>query len=121
MRILLVKSFAHPTSVGELAKGLKKLGHEVHLLLPYGPPGCNDLRNAAIPVHTMDIAPPRRGPVGKVGQNLRIAARLSRFVRTRSFEVIHLNLAHARLCGRLASLSLPQVRVVSTIRGFEAR
>src|SRR5262245_51781320 len=116
MRILLIKSFWHPSSVGELAKGLKKLGHDVHLLLPQNTPASDDVRNNAIPVHTIDIGADFRQE-SRLGQTLRVAAEFRRLIRQHAFDVIHLNLAQARLRGRLASLSLPKVKVTSTIRG----
>ena len=46
---------------------------------------------------------------------------LAGLLRAHGFDVVHLNLATARLYGRLASLASRRTAVVSTIRGFERR
>ena len=52
----------------------------------------------------------------------RIGRTTHRLLRAERFEIAHLNLARARLVGRLAATLAPEsLRVVSTIRGLEAR
>jgi|GEM_PF-1042798 len=119
MKILLVKSFSRLSSVGHLAIGLKKLGHDVHILVPEEHADCAEMRDRGIPVHIVDIRVP--SPFWHPVNALAIARnifRLAVFLRRHAYDVIHLNLVEARLFGRLASLC-SRSAVVSTIHGFE--
>lgn len=121
MKILLVKAFPRLTSVGHLARELKRRGHDVQLAVPAEHTDLAGMRALGIRVHVLPLTPPRgsrsaRG-VARVRNTLRVAAVMKR----ERFDVVHLNLASARLHGRLASLLAHRGAVVSSIRGFEAR
>ena len=115
MKILIVKSFTSLTSVGVLSRALAKRGHDVHLLVPGEHTDGAAIRAVGIRVHVMPFSPTLFGRAESV-------ARLTRLLRAERFEIVHLNLARARLVGRLAATLAPEsLRVVSTIRGLEAR
>lgn len=121
MKILLVKAFPKLTSVGLLAKQLKKLGHDVHLLVPSEHPDCEDMRRLGIPVHVFDFSAPARSKLQLLSRGSRILAKMIRLFRQNDFDVIHLNLWRSRVYGRIASLFARRAVVISSIRGMEAR
>jgi glycosyltransferase involved in cell wall biosynthesis len=79
------------------------------------------MRALRIPVHMVRFGLPRGPRSARTAGRIGITARLARLFRTGSFDIVHLNLATARLHGRLASLLGHRGTVVSSIRGFEAR
>jgi glycosyltransferase involved in cell wall biosynthesis len=121
LRILLVKAFPRLSSVGHLATELKRRGHDVHVAVPAEPSDVTRMRARGIPVHVVPFALPRGSEWTRTAGRLGIATRLARLIRTEAVDVVHLNLAAARLHGRLASLIARPRAVVSSIRGFEAR
>jgi glycosyltransferase involved in cell wall biosynthesis len=116
-----VKAFPRLSSVGHLATELKRRGHDVHLAVPAEHSDMRRMRALGIPVHTVRFTVPRGSRWARATARFRIAARLAQLFKTGSFDVVHLNLAAARLHGRLASLLAHSGPVVSSIRGFEAR
>jgi glycosyltransferase involved in cell wall biosynthesis len=116
-----VKAFPRLSSVGHLATELKRRGHDVHLAVPAEHFDVTRMRALRIPVHMVRFALPRGSRWARAAGRFGIAARLARLFKAESFDVVHLNLAAARLHGRLASLLAHRGTVVSSIRGFEAR
>ncbi len=119
MKVLLVKSHPRLSSVGHLAIGLKKLGHDVDILVPEEHADGAKIRERGIPVHIMDIGVP--SPFWHPANVFAIArtfVRLAAFLRRHAYDIMQLNLVEARLFGRLSSLC-SRSAVVSTIHGFE--
>ena len=118
MKILLVKGYPLLSSVGVLARGLKKRGHDIHVLVPAEHSDGYAMRSAGIPTHTLAMRPPGFTGLLRAAGTLRS---LRRLLREHRFDVVHLNLAHARLYGRIGSRLGGRPVVVSSIRGLEAR
>jgi glycosyltransferase involved in cell wall biosynthesis len=121
MKILLAKSFPKLTSVGVLARELRRRGHDVHALVPSPHSDHESLHRLGIPVHVIDLVPRARGRSGRAARAASILGRTIRVLRAEAFDVVLLNLATARLFGRLAVLGARPTAVVSSIRGFESR
>jgi glycosyltransferase involved in cell wall biosynthesis len=122
MKIMLVKAFSKLTSVGLLARELKKRGHEVHILAPHEHIDCENMRRFGIPVHVINFIPSRTNRVARFFEFTSIEWRLIRLFRSENYDVIHLNLWRARFYGRIASIFAGRKRVwLSSIRGLEAR
>jgi glycosyltransferase involved in cell wall biosynthesis len=121
MKILLLKSHPHLSFLEHLARGLKKRGHEVHILVPREHPDCVKMRNLDIPVHINSILDLRIARKRILWKEIGSFVELVRFMKKNSFDVISLNLSASRLFGRLASLFLKKSTiVVSSIHAFEA-
>ena len=118
MKILLVKGFPLLSSVGVLARGLKQRGHDIHVLVPAEHRDGDAMRLAGIPTHTLPMRAPGVTGVLHAATTLRS---LGRLLREHHFDVIHLNLAQARLYGRIGSRLGGRPVVVSSIRGLEDR
>ena len=55
MKILLVKSFPKLTSVGNLAKELRKRGHDVHVVIPRNHSDSKKMKAFGIKMHVFDF------------------------------------------------------------------
>lgn len=121
MKLLLVKSFHRPTSVGLLALELHRLGHEVHLLLPGESAESAHLATCGIKVHVLDWVRHSEALVPRVRASVKLIAGMAKLFRRHEFDIIHLNLASARLYGRISSLFGGRAKIVSSIRGIDSR
>src|SRR4051812_31969582 len=101
MKILLVKSYFRPTSVGILAAELRNKGHEIHILIPSKSPDSDLLQESGIVVHVLPWATSRNIPT-RIYQAIRIIFRMFVLIQQHDFDVVHLNLTTARLFGRIA-------------------
>jgi len=119
MKILLAKAFARLTFVGVLAKALKELGHDVHILIPAQHPDCDALQEAGINIHINDIITPRFQRRSTLLKDMRSFKNLIAFFKKESFDIINPHLPTARLFCRLASRCIPKSKVVSVIHGNE--
>jgi len=120
LKILVLKADAKPSSLWYLAKGLKKRGHEVHVLLPGQHPGCEKLRNLQIPVHINSIITTRQLRKNTFWEDIASFKKLVRLVRDNSFDVINPHLPAARLFGRMSSLFFKKTIIVSVVRELES-
>lgn len=120
MKILIVKSYSKLGSVGYLARELKRRGHDIHVLVPSEHPDCEKMRNFGITIHISSFPTMQPSKLRKLKSTIKSIIEIADTIRANLFDVVHLNLSHARLLGRLASLLSKRKVVVSTIHGFEA-
>lgn len=123
MKILLVKSVPKLTIVGILAAGLKKRGHDVHVLVPSEHPDCGRMRDLGIRVHKIGILLPSQPGWKQRLCYWKALALIVLLLYRYSFDVINAHLQHSRLLGRQASLYFKKRKkaVVSVIHGFESK
>jgi len=119
MKILLAKSFSKLTFIAPLAEGLKKKGHDVHILIPNHHKDTKPLADIGIPIHFNEIILPRMLRRKNILQDLSLFRSLVYLIKKNSFDIINLHLPAARLFGRLAALLSRTGRVVSVIHGNE--
>lgn len=123
MKILLVKSYPKLTSFGHLAKGLKKRGHDVHILVPRRHSDCKKMRDLGINVHIINFlnfrSYFRSSKANKHWINTPTFKKIVKFLKTNSFDVINLKSLSAHRVLGAASCFLKKSVVVSTAQGFE--
>ena len=90
----------------------------MHVLAPDAHPDHEPLHARGIPVHLVERAD---RAAGRPARYAPVVLQTAALLRAHAFELVHLNLATARLWGRLAALVARDVAVVSSIRGFESR
>ncbi len=119
MKILLVKSFPQLTTIEELARGLKKLGHQVEIAVPKIDESGKRMIELGVPVFEVDIRSSLKTDnfIKKRLVDIKGIVDLSKLYKTRNYDIIHLNLLRARFLGRVAHLLVKSSPVVSTIRG----
>ncbi len=119
MRILLVKSFPQLTVTGELAKGLKCLGHQVEVAVPKIDESGKRMMELGIPVFEVDIRSSLKTDnfLKKRLIDIKGIGDLVKLYKVRNYDIIHLNLLRARFLGRMAHLLAKISPVVSTIHG----
>jgi len=119
MKILLIKAFPQLTSVLALAKGLKKAGHYVEVVVPRIDESGKELIKFGIPVQEVDIRSSliTNNFIKKRIIDVRGIYQLNKIFRNYKYDIIHFHLLRARVLGRIAHLLGDHSRVVSTIRG----
>lgn len=119
MKILLVKSFPQLSNVGDLAKGLRKFGHQVEVAVPKIDKSGSQLIQLGIPVFEVDIRSSLKTDnfLRKRLIDVRGISDLVKLYKARNCDIVHLNLMRARFLGRIANLFVKSTPVVSTIHG----
>jgi len=119
MKILLIKAFPQLTSVLALAKGLKKAGHYVEVVVPRIDESGKELIKFGIPVQEVDIRSSliTNNFIKKRIIDVRGIYQLNKIFRNYKYDIIHFHLLRARVLGRIAHLLGDHSRVVSTIHG----
>jgi glycosyltransferase involved in cell wall biosynthesis len=98
----------------QLATGLDRERWQVEVCSVMRPGAmANPLRDAGIPVHSLDASRPWHAPLALV--------RLARLMRRTRPDVVHTFLFHANVLGRLAAQFAGRPRVVASIRVAERR
>lgn len=119
MKILLVKSFPKLTSVGNLAKGLKKRGHDVYVVIPGNHSDSKRMRAFGIKTCVIDFLNPKCYYSNSNLINTPLFKRIVAFLKKESFDVINLSLPQARKIWGVAAYVSGRGIITSTIRGFE--
>jgi len=120
MRILLVKSYPQLTIIEGLAKGLKKIGHQVEIAVPKIDESGKQMIELGIPVFEVDIRSSLKTNnfIKKRLVDIKGIVDLSKLYKTGNYNIIHLNLLRARFLGRVAHLLVKSSSpIVSTIHG----
>jgi len=104
-----------------LAYGLKKIGHEVEILVPEEGEFSELAKKEGIPAHIINIASSFRTAsiLKKRYLDLIALPAFRKLCRNKAFDVIQLNMFRGRILGRLANICPKNSIIVSTIHGLD--
>jgi len=119
MKILLVKAYPKLTFVAYLAKGLKNMGHEVHVAIPGNHLDAKKMRDLGIKVHVINFLRMTKIDARKRFMDTSVFKRITSFLKSNSFDVINLNLPPGRLLWGTAAIFSKEAAITSSIQGFE--
>lgn len=121
MKILLVKSYPKLTSIRYLAKGLKRMGHDIDILVPRDHADCEEMRRDGIKVHIIDFMSWKKTTLRGIWGFVKTIKKVVKLLKANRYDIVNLNLGMASLIGRIASLFLRKKIIISTIRGSDMR